>query len=309
MSTPQNGVHEFPVDSQRIATPVTRENRPMLWSIRRELWEHRYLYIAPVAIAAFVLFASAISTAVSLPRVMRGLSTMDVAKQHNALVQHLSMPPAAIMLTGFLIAWFYCLDALYGERRDRSILFWKSLPVSDRTTVLSKASIPFLVLPALTFALSAAAQMILFFESNAVILATGHSPAALWARFSIFEGWVLMAYGLSVHVLWFAPIYCWFLLISAWAKRAPFLWAVLPFLAIAAVEKMLFGTLHLMYMLQYRMTGAMLEAFGRSDGKIHRFSDLAPLKYLSTPGLWVGLIFAAVCLAVAVRVRRNREPI
>ena len=57
------------------------------------------------------------------------------------------MAPAPIMFATFLVGIFYCLDALHGERRDRSILFWKSLPVSDLTTVLSKASIPFAVLP------------------------------------------------------------------------------------------------------------------------------------------------------------------
>ena len=60
---------------------------------------------------------------------------------------------------------FYCLDALYGERRDRSILFWKSLPVSDLTTVLSKASIPIVVLPLLTFAVTVATQLIMLLSA------------------------------------------------------------------------------------------------------------------------------------------------
>ena len=65
------------------------------------------------------------------------------------------------MLTAFLVGVFYCLDALHGERRDRSILFWKSLPVSDLTTVLAKASVPCRVLPPRAFALALATQLML----------------------------------------------------------------------------------------------------------------------------------------------------
>ena len=78
---------------------------------------------------------------------MQTLPALDPAKRHALVVRPFSMAPAPIMLATFLVGLFYSLDALYGERRDRSILFWKSLPVSDRTTVLSKASIPLVVLP------------------------------------------------------------------------------------------------------------------------------------------------------------------
>jgi ABC-2 type transport system permease protein len=121
-----------------------------------------------------------------------------------------------------------------------------------------------------------------------------------------------MVYGLTVHALWFAPIYCWLLLVSAWARRAPLLWAVFPLLAVSAVERIIFNSWYFMYMLQYRMTGAMKEAFAQdaqSKEPLIRLSQLTPLNFLSTPGLWVGLIFAAACLVAAVRLRRNREPI
>ena len=72
---------------------------------------------------------------------------------------------AALLLmftTSFIVGVFYCVDALQGERRHRSILFWKSLPVSDlTTTVLSKASIPFAMLPQVTFAVTVVTQEII----------------------------------------------------------------------------------------------------------------------------------------------------
>src|SRR5688500_15716246 len=121
MNNPSNGVTEFPVDSQAIAPAAMSETRPMYWSVRREIWENRSIYIAPLIVAAFVLFATSINVMVSLPKTMRSLSTLDPAKQHAAVVNPFEMAPAPIMLTTLIVAFFYSLDALYGERRDRSI--------------------------------------------------------------------------------------------------------------------------------------------------------------------------------------------
>ena len=122
-----------------------------------------------------------------------------------------------------------------------------------------------------------------------------------------------MFYGLTVHALWFAPIYCWLLLVSAWAKRTTFLWALLPWLVTAAVERIAFSTTYFGSMLRYRVMGAMTEAFAnqrRGSGEIlDQLSQLSPARFLASPGLWVGLIFAAACLAGAVRLRHDREPI
>jgi ABC-2 type transport system permease protein len=300
---------ETPTQHPSNAAPVS-EPRPLYWSIRRELWENRSIYLAPLIVAAVVLFATALST-IGLPRRIRSLPTLDPAKRHAAVVMPISMAPAPIMLATFFVGFFYCLDALHGERRDRSILFWKSLPVSDRTTVLSKASIPLIVLPLIALGLSIAAQVLLLWLSTMVLLGSRLSPAPLWEEFRFFQGLPIMIYGLTVHVLWFAPIYGWLMLISAWARRTAVLWAVLPLLAISAVERIIFNTWSFMHMLQYRMTGAMKEAFVSTGqhGDVSRLSQLDPGKFLSAPGLWVGLIFAALFFAAAVRLRRNREPI
>ncbi|HVT44319.1 MAG TPA: ABC transporter permease [Thermoanaerobaculia bacterium] len=296
-------------ESQAIAPAP--ERRSFHWSVRRELWENRFLYIGPLIVAAVVLFATLIGT-LGLPKKMRALATLEPARQHASVAGALDMAPAPIMLAALLVGVFYCLDALYGERRDRSILFWKSLPVSDRTTVLSKAIIPLAVLPLIAWALSVIVQIILFFASNAVLVVNGISPARLWTEFRFFQGLLIMIYGLSVHALWFAPIYAWLLLVSAWAKRAPFLWAVLPLLAISAVERIIFDTWTFMTMLQNRVGGAMKVAFSFTPddrGNIDRLSQLTPGRFLTTPGLWIGLLFAAMFLAAAVRLRRNRAPI
>src|SRR5207247_4279204 len=99
---------------------------------------------------------------------------------HGVIEQPYDMAALFIMAISFLVAVFYCIDALYGERRDRSILFWKSLPVSDGTTVLSKMSIPVVVVPLVTFAITVATHIAMLVLSSAILLGSGTRSAALW---------------------------------------------------------------------------------------------------------------------------------
>jgi len=290
-------------------TEAPAPTRPLFWSVRRELWENRALYVAPLVAALVFLFGYAIST-ITLPRRVRAIAALDPAQQTAALAMPYSVAATLIILTAYLVAVFYCLDALYGERRDRSILFWKSLPVSDLETVLAKASIPLVVLPALVFAIALATQLAMLLLSTLVLLASGLGVATLWAR--LFEMTPVLLYGLAVHALWHAPLYAWLLLVSSWARRMPFLWAVLPPLALGAFEKVAFQTSYVCSLLQYRVTGAMGEAFSArtgAHGLVIRLSGLDPLRFLSSPGLWIGLLAAGAFLAVAARMRRYREPI
>ena len=227
MNTQSNAIPESPLESQVSRPRSSRRARLMYWSVRRELWENRSIYIAPLAVAALILFGFLIST-IRLPGKMRAALALDPMQQHKLLAQPYDFAALLIMGTTFVVAVFYCLDALHGERRDRSILFWKSLPVSDLTTVLSKASIPLVVLPLLTFAITVVTQWIMLLMSSAVLLGSGLSVATLWTQLSLSQMWLMLLYHLvTVHALWYAPIYGWLLLVSAWARRAPFLWAAL----------------------------------------------------------------------------------
>jgi len=295
----------YPMETQH----ATHETHPMRWCIRRELWENRSIYLAPLIVAAMVIFGSMIGILGATKKFRNPLP--DPAKQHSAIVKPFSMAPAPIMLTTFIVGMFFAIDALYGERRDRSILFWKSMPVSDTTTVLSKMSIPFLVLPTIGFALSIVAFFFLLFATTGWIMVNGINPARLWGEVQFIEEPMVMIYGLIVHSLWFAPIYALLLLISAWAKRLPLLWVVLPPMAIAMFERMIFNTTYFSQFIKYRIVGAMGLAFRNSkqNGVIEYFTQLDPIRFLTSPGLWLGLFFAAAFLAAAIRLRHNREPI
>jgi ABC-2 type transport system permease protein len=308
MNTQSDTLRESPFEAHTVA--VISPGRRMLWSLRRELWENRSLYLAPVAVAALFIAGYLISTLRLVSKIHAGLM-LNPFQQQEALEQPYTVAALFIMATMVIVSFFYCLDALYGERRDRSILFWKSLPVSDLTTVLSKAGIPLLVLPLLTFAITVVTWWVTLLLSTLILLAGGLSVAGLWTHLPLFQMSAILLYHLlAFHSLWYAPFYAWLLLISAWARRAPTLWAVLPPIAIAVVEKIAFSTSHFASMLARRFSGG-----GQSGGFAHGHMSMVPLsqpgvgQFLVSPGLWSGLLVAAVFLAIAVRLRRYREPI
>src|SRR4051812_20176781 len=140
-----------------IAPPAMPLGRLIYWLVSRELWENRYLYIAPLAVSALIIVGFALGL-VNLPETIHAAGALDPMKQHDALEQPYTIAALLLMFVMFLSAMFYCLEALYAERRDRSVLFWKSLPVSDTMVVLAKASIPFVVVPVLSFAFSLMTQ-------------------------------------------------------------------------------------------------------------------------------------------------------
>src|SRR5204863_1647860 len=110
----------------------------------------------------------------------------DPLKARTAIEMPYSMAAMMIMFTAFIVAVFYCLDALHGERRERSILFWKSLPVSDLSTVLSKAIIPLVVLPMVSFAIIVVTQFIMLVISTLALLPSGLATTT-WANFNLFR--------------------------------------------------------------------------------------------------------------------------
>jgi len=315
MNMESNAGLDSPLDAQAVAPAALAPTRPLYWSVRRELWENRSIYVAPLAVGAVYLVGFLISL-YWLPRSVRALATLNPAQE--ILIQ-LAMPYAhagmLLSFVGFLVGIFYSLDGLHGERRDRSILFWKSLPVSDLTTVLSKAITPLVILPVLVFVITVPLQIVMRLLSAAVLLVSGASSSTPWGP-PLFEMEVVLLYGLIVMALWHAPLYMWMLLVSGWARRATFLWAVLPPLAIAALEYIAFHTSFLGVMLQDRLFGFAAGAFDLKDkngvaidAHFIPLAQLAPGRFLSSPSLWLGLIFAAIFFVLAVRMRRYREPL
>jgi ABC-2 type transport system permease protein len=300
-------MHEAPMKAEGAPTGISAVRR-LDWSVRRELWENRSIYFAPLAVAGLFLVGFFIAL-VRLPGRIRAASGLSPIQQQQAIEQPYVIVAIILMAVALLVAVFYCLDALYGERRDRSILFWKSMPVSDLTTVLSKASIPILVLPLVTFAVTVATQFIMLLASSAVLAGSGMSSATLWAHVPFFEALgIHLGHIVGFHGIWYAPLYGWLLMVSAWAKRAPFLWATLPPVAIGAVEKIAFNTSHFGRLVQHYFLGDM-EADASAGMTMDMLAPLPLGSFVTDPRLWIGLALTAAFLFAAVRLRRSRGPI
>jgi len=259
-----------------------------------------------LAAAAVFLFGFLINVIL-----LRQRLPLKPAQQHEMLTGPYEIAAALIMGTAFIVGIFYSLDALYGERRDRSILFWKSLPVSDLITVLSKMTVPLFIVPLLSFVITIVAQLIMLLLSSLMLLGSGVSGATLWTHSSFLRVSVILLYHLvTVHGLWYAPFYGWLLMVSAWAPRAPFIWAFLPPFLVCGVEKIAFNSTHLLDILRDRLAGPQ-SSMSVASGSVPMdpLSALIPDRFFSLPGLWIGLAIAAALLYAAARLRRYRGPI
>ncbi len=305
MNTPNIARPEPSRGSQESVPRTISFSRSFYWSVRREFWENRLIYIAPLAAASIFLVTFVIHTII-LRRHMHGVWPVEVARQLDVLTLPHELSSALIMGIALVVGIFYSLDALYGERRDRSILFWKSMPVSDFTTVLSKLSIPLVVIPVLSYAITVVTQFIMLLLASALLAGSGANIAAMWTQQSYFRFSLELFYHmLTVHGLWYAPLYAWLLLVSAAAPRAPFVWAVLPPFVVWGVEKMALNTEYFFSLLKVRLTGPPDPDMPRNADFM---STLIPHHFFDQPGLWGGLAVAAVFLAIAVRLRRYRGP-
>jgi ABC-2 type transport system permease protein len=320
MNTQANSSEALAPESRGVAPAEAVTRHPFHWAVRRELWEHKALYTAPLAVSAVLLVGFIVS-------VVKGWGMFDEVgpAQQAAMLSGLHVLIGLIMMAvTSAVAWFYCLDALHGERRDRSILFWKSLPVSDLTTVLAKLSVPMVVTPVVTFVASIATQLVILIMGTFVMLASGNSPAPLWTDLPLVQPTVMLASSLVVMSLWYAPLYGWLLLVSSWARRSIFLWAVLPPLAVCLLEEIAFDTNYFATLLSQHLLGGMTQTFlalkgsySLTENGFHSNIDspmqlarlLDPLQFLGQPGLWVGLAVAAAFVAGAVWMRRYREPL
>ena len=304
MNASSNAVPQSAVAAPANAARDISAARRFSWCVKREFWENRYLYLAPLGVAGVFLLGFLVSL-VHLPQKIRAAGPTPM--EQGVWFAHLyDLAALALMASTFLVALFYSVEALYGERRDRSILFWKSMPVSDTMTVLSKASVPILILPVLTFFITFVLQCCMLLVSSAVLLASGH--AGVLSHLSLGMRWTGLFWHLVAgHGLYYAPIYGWLLLVSAWARRVPFLWAILPPFGIGVLERILFNTSHFASMLGARIGAG-------SDSGSSKASDMAAMiqssagEYLVSPAFWIGLALTAIFLWAAVRLRRYRGP-
>ncbi len=293
-----------------VASSWRTHARTFYWLLRRELWEHRVLYIAPAVVAGFGVVGSTIGS-LHLSNAERAARLAGTVPPYDYMEPY-SFVAGTVFLSAIVVSVLYCLAALHGERRDHSILFWRSLPVSDRMTVLSKAAVPLLIMPVIVFAVVFTAQLAILILATLIWLANGFDPRLMWAELNLPFLWFMLAYGQAFMILWHAPIVAWLLLVSAWARRVPFVWAVAPLAAITVIEHLAFSGSSTPKLLEHRFTGGFSGAFSvdsRGGKAVSSLADLDPARLFGQPGVWIGLMIAASFLFAAIRLRRTRGPI
>ena len=295
----------------------------ILMLMRREVWEHRSLWITPVVLAGVILIIAAFGG------VHYGDGPGDFSfgpSDHpNRFPAGVSMPPedvrlgiiasvyAMLTITQLvvlgIVVFFYLLDTLLAERRDRSILFWKSLPVSDGQVVTSKALTALVAAP--LFVLAVSAVMLLLF-SGIVALRLGDLPFAPWSAEVWLKLQVVMLGFVPMVVLWYLPIAGYLLVVSVWARKNAFLWAVLPWVAILLIEGMITRTTVFARFLGSRF-GGFADVMNLKDSHDFEADNLIGGAFMyigrvfAHPEIWVGAAAGLALIYAAVRIRRYRD--
>jgi ABC-2 type transport system permease protein len=275
--------------------------------IRREFWEHRLmLVLAPLVLCVIYLILCVLAgTTMSVHMPTLGSDEPPTATA-LLIVMH-TMFTVLLYLLMAVVAFFYLCDCLYAERKDRSILFWKSLPVSDALTVLSKLLVALIAIPAVVYVLSFLTNIIAFAIFKVMFHAA--APPSIAAEWSV-GGWLRLNGYLIVDILvlalWFAPVAAYQLLISAFVPRGPFVFTLLPPLALIFGERLFFGTWHIGGFVLHRLGAVQL---GPHTGRgLEGFIDaLNALPLLQRLDLWMGVLVAAALLVLTIRIRRHRD--
>lgn len=208
--------------------------------IRREFWEHRGAFIKAPIIMGIVFIVISIGAYITAIVLANRSGAVDFASQlmresANISPEKLSMiwdgqmmgMSSIFLMVLYFVLFFFLLGSLFDDRKDQSILFWKSLPISDATTVFSKILTAMFFVPVVFVAVNLVVTLVLMLMGTVVLLIHGLSPIQLiWSPASLFAGGKVMLVGIITQMLWALPIYGWLIFSSSVSKRRPFLFAI-----------------------------------------------------------------------------------
>lgn len=294
--------------------------------VRRELWEHRAIYIAPLVIALVMslmsltgqVTISAFGHEVDLAII--GASSAGEIERQAAITAILMVFTSIFALGAWILMIFYSLDALYAERRDKSILFWRSLPVTDAETVISKLLTAVLVIPLTAFAFVVVTHLLnLILWSIWLSIQGGDAGHLLWSAAPLFDNWAATLIIAVAMPLWLSPLIGWFLFVSAFTRRSPLLIAFLPMFVVPMLEKLVSSTSLFWDAIFVRSVRPPLfkgidvsRIFDEDNFQIA--ADTASLlakidlaRFLSSPSMWLGLVVCGLFTTAAIYIRRYRD--
>ena len=234
-------------------------NTPLIISsFKKEIWEfNKTLFWVPLIIAIMIVAAPVLKLMLlegyQTDRLLEGLQHLQnidhpqhLAKGVLGLITGLSIP---FIMVALLIQLYYFTTCLFDERRDLSIYFWRSLPVSDALTIGIKLITGALVIPAIFMlgaTLAIISYVIIAFLA-CIVLSMGYDISLwhLWGSADLISNLATAWLNILPYALWMFPLYTWLMLASMFAKKAPFLWAVLPVIVILLVEAFVVEYFHL----------------------------------------------------------------
>lgn len=296
--------------------------------LRRELWEHRAIFVVPLVVAVLMTLTSltgqvSINDMEQVDMGLLGASNMPENARAAALTGIMFGLSTPFIFAMWILTIFYALDSLYAERRDRSILFWRSIPVTDFETVLSKLLTAMLIIPLITFVVIIATHLLVLFNTSIWLDIRGGSPWHLiWAAVPLADNWSATLVLLIALPLWLSPFIGWFLFVSAFTKRSPLLVAALPIALLPLLEKIFFDsavTAEAFFVRSVKMplfsgldNMELLfregEDFAKlADAKLSLMSLLDLEGFFASSQLWLGLVVCALFTAAAIYVRRYRD--
>jgi ABC-2 type transport system permease protein len=308
----------------------------LLTLIKREFWENKgALRTTPIVIGGIYVLGllMAVITTVyfdnefhTLKDAIRFIAEQDADLRSTILYQGaLSSAGLFTVALGFVV-FFYLLGSLYDDRKDRSILFWKSLPASDTLTLTSKLLTAMVLAPLIFWGIFVVTMIVLSVIASIIVLIVGENPWTLFLGVSNpLKAWGLILASYLAHSIWALPLYGWLMLVSSFAPRIPLLFAVLPPVVFAVLQ--LWIDFLKTFTFKDSLFGVIGEWFANSplilSGDAH---DSGPGAALGIPvtdtfdhavtignmldrifsfQMLMGLVFAAVCLGGALYLRHR----
>ncbi len=295
--------------------------------VKREFWEHRGSMLkTPIVMALFFAFIMVLTSVTGnyfimsmdggydysdgLSKLFSNIDNLDYRDVYKVINIALYAPISIFGFVMLLISFSYAVGCLYDERKDKSILFWKSLPISDLNTVLSKIIAVGILIPTLYFVAVALFQIFILLFSTVVFWFYGNSGIILWQSSNLFFVIFNSFMTLLITSLWLAPFWSWLMLASSWAKKSAYLWAILPIFLLTIVEGWITHSNRLFVFLWDRVYAAFNilnsniidTAVSSTSNRLSIWSSM-----LFSTEFLAGVLLSAVFLSVSIIVRRYRN--
>ena len=299
----------------------------LLALVKRELWEHRSIFVTPIAIATIVtlgvlaglMFAAGF--AAELDIVIFGAQNLAGDGERQLALTGFFLGTSWVFIIALaILTVFYCLDSLYAERKDKSILFWRSLPVTDAETVISKLITAIFIIPVVTVLGIIATHLInLIVVSIWVSIKGGDGGMMIWGSVALFDNWLAAFVIVIACGIWMSPFIGWFLLVSAYTKRSPLLMAFMPLILIGLLEGIILRTHYFAEIVLARGDGMPIFKIGNiesffdeekwaiAEGATSLLAHLDIVQFISSPATWAGILVCGMLSTGAIYVRRFRD--